>query len=126
MIKPFRPDGCIYFSRHPCVTVFHSIVQHIVRNVTGTVQQTPICFANSASFGPNPAQISPVSSIVPDNNIGLQFAYKFVGVLPIVIGFAVYFSVFISATIIASTSICAIKPYFENGTVVGKQFCELI
>src|SRR5664280_2948352 len=101
MVEPSRPDGSIHFTGNPGIPVFHSVTQHNFRHVTGSIQQTPVCFTNIAGFGSNPAEITSVTSIVPDHDIRLKFADQLVCVLPVIIGSTVNSSGFPGATIIS-------------------------
>src|SRR5690606_683817 len=57
---------------------------------------------------------------------GLDVAYKIKSSGPIVIGSAVDPADFIAASIVAIATVGTVEPHFENVSVIGKQFFELV
>ena len=126
MIKPFWPDGGVYFPWNPGISIFHAMAQHFLRNISRCIQETPVGFPYITSFCAYPSKIGSIAAIVPDHDIGLQLTHQFIGIGPIIVGLCINFAGFVGSSIVSRTTIGPIIPHFKNIAVIAQELLELV
>ena len=90
------------------------------------VQQAPVGLADVSGFSADPAQVSAIAAVVPDETPRLQLADHVVGRRPLVVCGAVDIAAFIGPSVPAVTAVGSVEPHLKHIAVLCQQFVKLV
>ena len=101
-------------------------MKHSPLDISFLIELAPVGLSHEACLCTDPAQVSSVASIIPDQDARLEFTSHCKGLLPLIICLGVDISGFICSSIISCSSLSSVEPCLEDRAIIRQKFPQLV